>query len=534
MHQCLLYARVSTEKQAQKDLSIPAQISAMRDFAKKQDFKVVGEYIDEGKSAKTINRPQLKRLLERCKKDKIDVVLVHKIDRLARNLVDHATIKALLKQRGIRLVSVVEKFEDSVAGQLVENIMASIAEFYSANLGEEVKKGCIEKLRRGGYPGCPPFGYKSVRGENGRSKVVINKDKAEFVKKVFEMYSTGDYSLKKISKELFTLGVKSKSGRVLSPQIVLNMLARRFYIGKMVWAGKEYRGNHKPIIPKDLFYRVQGILHQRGRLSEKSSKHKFLLRGLAYCKTCGRKLTAERHPRGDYYRCIRPHDAEKCPERYIPVKSLENQLEALYERLQPPVKALKAIKMLLEAKNEERLEKAKSRVSRLKKLISETEAKNINLTDQLASGNITLETYKKMSERYAKTIRKSQEELSFLERSITDGLDFLDKCIAISSCLFKLHSVFNLDQKRTLARAVFKGIFCQRRQIVGVEFNPPFAYLLDEMAGRAFKERSAGATKMDMFEQLYKPENFACFSAVLEVWENAKMFEVGLLEQKSE
>ncbi|RKZ29529.1 recombinase family protein, partial [bacterium] len=77
MHQCLLYARVSTEKQAQKDLSIPAQISAMRDFAKKQDFKVVGEYIDEGKSAKTINRPQLKRLLERCKKDKIDVVLVH-------------------------------------------------------------------------------------------------------------------------------------------------------------------------------------------------------------------------------------------------------------------------------------------------------------------------------------------------------------------------------------------------------------------------------------------------------------------------
>jgi len=242
-----------------------------------------------------------------------------------------------------------------------------------------------------------------------------------------------------------------------------------------------------------------------------------LLRGLAYCKTCGRKLTAERHPRGDYYRCIRPHDAEKCPERYIPVKLLEKQLEALYERLQPPVKALKAIKMLLEAKNEERLEKAKSRVSRLRKLISETEAKNMNLADQLASGNISTEVYKKMAERYTNTIRTAQEELSFLERSITDGLDFLDKCIAISSCLFKLHSVFNLDQKRTLARAVFKGIFCQRRQIVGVEFNPPFAYLLDkgifcqrrqivgvefnppfaylldEMAQGVFQERPAGA-----------------------------------------
>ena len=166
MPKCLVYARLSTEKLAQKDLLIPAQIKAMRDFAKKQGLEIVGEYVDEGISAKTINRPQFKSLLERCKKSKISVVLVHKIDRLARNLVDHATIKALLKQRGIRLISVIEKFEDSVAGQLVENIMASIAEFYSANLGEKVRKGCIDKLRRGGYPGRPPIGYISVRNED--------------------------------------------------------------------------------------------------------------------------------------------------------------------------------------------------------------------------------------------------------------------------------------------------------------------------------------------------------------------------------
>ncbi|RKZ30620.1 recombinase family protein [bacterium] len=493
MPKCLLYARVSTEKQAQKDLSIPAQIKAMRDFAEKQNFKVVGEYIDEGKSAKTINRPQLKRLLERCKKDKIDVVLVHKIDRLARNLVDHATIKALLKQRGIKLVSVVEKFEDSVAGQLVENIMASIAEFYSANLGEEVKKGLREKLRRGEFPGRPPFGYKIVRDKNNRPDIIRVPEKADLVKMIFDMYATGDHSLISISKRLFSTGVQTKSGRRLSAQRILNILTGRFYIGKMVWAGKEYPGKHKPIVSKKLFYRVQGILRERGRLKEKSSKHKFLLRELAYCKTCGRKLTAERHPRGDYYRCIRPHDAEKCSERYIPVKLLEGQLEALYERLQPPIKALKAVKMLLETKNEERLNKAKKKVGRLKKLISQTEAKAINLADQLVAGNITPETYKKMSERYAKTIRITQEELSTLDRSIKKGLDFIDKCIAISSCLFKLHSVFNLDQKRTLARAVFKGIFCQRRQIVGVEFNPPFGYLLDKTAKGLFKERPAGA-----------------------------------------
>ena len=527
MPNCLLYARVSTEKQAQKELSIPAQIEAMRNFAKSQNFKIVGEYIDEGKSGRSIDRPQLKKLLERCKKDSIDVVLVHKIDRLARNLVDHATIKAILKQRGIRLISVVEKFEDSVAGQLVENIMASIAEFYSANLGEEVKKGLREKLRRGDFPGRPPFGYKTVRNENNRSKVEIDSDKSVFVKMAFEMYAEGKYSLKSISQKLFSLGVQTRSGRPLSAQRIADILTNPFYIGRMVWNGEEYRGNHQPIVPRELFYRVQEILRVRGKLKEKSSKHKFLLRGIAYCKTCGHKLTAEHHPRGDYYRCITPHDGEKCTEKYIPAKSLENQLEALYERLQPPLKVLKALKTMLESRNQKRLDEAKTKVSRLQKLISQTEAKSLNLADQLTAGNIDAATYKKISERYTETIRTAQTEMSFLEKSIKNGLDFLDKCIAISSCLFRLHKRFDFEQKRTLARAVFKKILCKNRQIVEVEFNPPFAYLLDETAGRVFKERPSAPTIQDMFEQLSNPENFACFSDVLKVWEKARMFEVG-------
>ena len=109
---CLLYARVSTDKQAQKELSIPAQIDAMKQYAKRNGWKIIGHFIDEGKSAKTTNRPELRRLIRQCKENKnIDVVLVHKIDRLARNLIDYATVKAILKQKGIRMVSVPESFD---------------------------------------------------------------------------------------------------------------------------------------------------------------------------------------------------------------------------------------------------------------------------------------------------------------------------------------------------------------------------------------------------------------------------------------
>src|ERR1035437_6699621 len=166
---CLLYARVSTDKQAQMDLSIPAQISAMREYAKTNGWKVVDNFVDEGESARTANRPELKNLLQYCKEHKeVNIVIVHKIDRLARNLVDYGTIKAILKQRDIRLVSVSEPFDDNPVGNLLENIIASISEWYSANLGEEVKKANRVKLSRGEWPHKPPVGYKSVRDDNKR------------------------------------------------------------------------------------------------------------------------------------------------------------------------------------------------------------------------------------------------------------------------------------------------------------------------------------------------------------------------------
>ena len=157
---CAVYARVSTEKQAEKELSIPAQLQAMHDYARQRGWVIVEEFLEPGVSARTTGRPALQALLSRCKSadGRLDVVLVHKIDRLARNVYDHATIRALLQAHSIKLASVVENMDDSVSGQLVENIMASIAQFYSGNLSEEVKKGMRQKVLKGGWPHLPPRG----------------------------------------------------------------------------------------------------------------------------------------------------------------------------------------------------------------------------------------------------------------------------------------------------------------------------------------------------------------------------------------
>src|SRR5262249_15961549 len=149
-----LYARVSTEKQAEKDLSIPAQLAAMREYAIQHGWIVLEEFVEPGASGRTADRPLLRELLARCKdgNPKADVVLVHKIDRFARNGSDYANIKTILKQHGVRLASVVENTDDSISGELIENIMASIAQFYSANLGQEARKGMRQKVLGGGWP----------------------------------------------------------------------------------------------------------------------------------------------------------------------------------------------------------------------------------------------------------------------------------------------------------------------------------------------------------------------------------------------
>ena len=160
---CLTYARVSTDKQAEKELSIPAQLQAMRRFVQDRNWIVLEEFVEAGVSARSADRVSLRRLLSRCrdqKQGKVDVVLVHKLDRLARNLADHVAIRAQLRDAGVTLASVTESVEDSVSGQLVEHILASMAEFYSSNLSEEVKKGMRQKVLQGGWPHQPPRGYR--------------------------------------------------------------------------------------------------------------------------------------------------------------------------------------------------------------------------------------------------------------------------------------------------------------------------------------------------------------------------------------
>ena len=186
---CLTYARVSTDKQAEKELSIPAQVHAMRQYASDRGWHIVQEFSEAGASARTADRPALRQLMNRCREEgptKVDVVLVHKLDRLARNLADHVAIRSVLRAAHVTIASATEGLDDSVSGQLVEHILAAMAEFYSANLSEEVKKGMRQKVLQGGWPHQLPRGYR-LAGFGERRRVAVDEVQGPLIRQAFEI-----------------------------------------------------------------------------------------------------------------------------------------------------------------------------------------------------------------------------------------------------------------------------------------------------------------------------------------------------------
>jgi len=352
---CLVYLRVSTKEQAQTNekegYSIAAQRKACGRYAEEKGWEIVDEFVDRGESARSAHRPQLQMMLSHLKKEKdIDFVIVHKIDRLARNLEDHVAIKAILTKAGCALVSVVENIEDTASGKLVEGIHAIVAEFYSANLAAEVTKGMFEKAKEGGWNHKAPVGYKNIRQEipgakRGIAKVVIDKEKSSHVKEAFKLYSTGNYSLEEMREFLFDRGIGNRRGdETMSLNGVAKLLKNPFYTGVISYKGIEYPGQQEPLITRELFQKVQDVFRVRDGAGERVRKHPHYLKGTLYCAECGSRLSIDKAKGHTYFYCIGQKKRKTCNQPYVEAEILENEVEKLYAEIQLTQKAADKLK----------------------------------------------------------------------------------------------------------------------------------------------------------------------------------------------
>jgi len=343
----IIYLRVSTARQAAKNgeaegYSIPAQRSACIKKARDLGATVVEEFVDAGASARSADRDGLQRMLIRLADSSlpsVDLVIVHKLDRLARDRADDVAILLDIRKAGATLVSVSEQIDETPAGTLMHGIVASFAEFYSKNLSTEAKKGLEEKVRRGGTPGVAPIGYLNVtRRIDGTEvkSVVVDETRAPHIQWAFQQYATGGWSITALCDALEERGLKTREtlkyrGQPLSRAQVHRMLTQPYYKGQIRFKGMLFDGKHEPLIDEITWQAVQDILAGRRIAGDRSWRHGHYLKGSLVCARCGGKIgygwSRGKGGKYDYFFCLGRHTGRtSCDLPYLPAAAIEKKV----------------------------------------------------------------------------------------------------------------------------------------------------------------------------------------------------------------
>ena len=300
----VIYLRVSSARQAtvggsEEGFSIPAQREITSRTAHGLGAYVVKEFIDAGASGTSIDRPALQNMLSYITENSVDYVVVHKVDRLARNRAHDSTIATTIAEAGAKLVSASESIDESPSGELVHGIMASIAEFYSRNLSTEVLKGMSRKHQEGGTPSRAPIGYLNVKqlDANGREyrTVALDEARAPTIRWAFHTYASGKVSLRELTDSLNLLGLTTSrstgsSDGAISISMVQRILRNSYYAGVVTWRGVEAPGNHELLVETRVWQQVQDRLTANRIYQGTRQRHPHHLAGILKCGQCGWRM----------------------------------------------------------------------------------------------------------------------------------------------------------------------------------------------------------------------------------------------------
>ncbi len=330
-------------------------------------------YDDGGYSGATLERPALQRLLADIEAGKIDCVVVYKIDRLSRSLLDFAKLIDIFDRHNVSFVSVTQRFDTSTSmGRLMLNILLSFAQFEREIIGERIRDKVAATRRKGKYTGGPPvLGYDVDRE---RKRLIVNPEEAQLVRRIFSDFAqTG--STTTLAQALTAEGYTTKSwttkkgttraGRPWNKVLVYRVLNNPLYIGEVTHKGERYPGEHEPIVARRLWDQAHSILARncRTRGVRTRTKTPALLRGLIRCAHCdcsmGPSFTKRRGKTYRYYQCLRAskHGAGSCPVGTVPAGEIERavieQLRAVFEAPEVVAATVRAAREQREARLKE-------------------------------------------------------------------------------------------------------------------------------------------------------------------------------------
>lgn len=393
-----LYARKSTDTEDKQVQSLDDQVKYMKEMAKREGLRIVGDPIRESQSAKKpYVRPKFKALLQEIEDGKIDGIICWKFDRLSRNPTDSGRIQQLLQDGQLQHIKTTERSYYPEDNALLISVEAGMSNQYIRELATNTKRGMRSKAEKGDKPGVPPIGYLN---EQLKKVIIADPERFHLVRILWDKMLTGTYSIAQLvviaDKELhLTTPVRGKTGgKPLSYSTLCVLFKNPFYKGKLMFNGTEYKGNQPRMVSDEEFERVQQIIDPTHTTRPKDKTYNFQLRNLFVCGECGFAITAEQKVKtikstGEekayiYYHCTGRNKKVNCSQRHLHVTE-DELLRQLQEKLAKYTISPKFYELAIEALAQEEDE-----------VVAKDEAKTVARDKAIAKKNQAINNLRRM------------------------------------------------------------------------------------------------------------------------------------------
>jgi len=465
-----IYARKSTEDEDRQVLSIESQLCELREFAAKEKLEIVAS-LCEAKTAKEPGRIKFAEMLQKIERREAEGILSWHPDRLARNSVDGGKIIHMIDRGLIKSLKFPTFwFEPTPQGLFMLNIAFGQSKYFVDNLRENTKRGLRQKIRNGVWPGWAPVGYLN----NLKTKMIdVDSEKAPKVRKLFELYATGNFTFHSLANWCKEHNLKGNLGKDISTSNIPIILQNIFYTGLMKYKGEIFEGKHKPLISKKLFDRVQEALKQRGRIQE-IKKHNFIFLGLMKCASCGASITAEIQRGHNYYRCTKKKGL--CQEKhYLREENLIEQIKSFLQKVYLSSQDTKKVLAELEKDELRAKEQTNATVQNLKEELPQIDKKLEKLMDVYLNEVISTEEYTSRKQKILTRRLELQEKIRDFEQKGLSWLEPARDFVLKLNYAEKLRNSQNYQEMATFLKNIGSNHILQNRQLI---FSPKIPFNL--------------------------------------------------------
>ena len=482
----VLYVRVSTDEQAKHGYSIDMQQNQCFNFAQKEGYIITGVYIDDGYTARNEKRPQYQKLLIdiKNKSNNINAVIVWRCDRMVRNnSLYHSQIVPKFAKYGVLLLSATENNDiNNPYGRYIRNSQINNAELESELTSIRTKENLKEKARQGYYPASiPPVGY--IRAKIDGKKIIIpDKEKAPYIKEVFQLYTRGGFSFRDIADKLSRKGFQHNN-KPCTKKLIENILTVYdiFYVGKFRYKGEIYNGKHEPILTTEEyenFKRARAL-----KYAPKTKKHDFLYRGLIKCTLTNKIFIGEEQTGANnsgiyqYYRCHHCNLKKDC-KRIIKSNIIDKLVIDAINTLTITKKEfaifkddLKTIMYKNYSMNEERLKQIQPQIKKL-------ESRMLALYDDKIDGVITEEFYKQKRDLWQNQLDDYQLEITALTNTQKEIFKRIENALELCKDLSGAYLRHTDEEKRILLNLLCSNFFYDGSKLT-ITIKEPFKALIN-------------------------------------------------------